>query len=238
MAIHTPETERNIPKESKVNVFLQTWKTLRGLKAPKSTQKLLKLAQRYRVRPEGIEFSPEIRRQMPMWYHIDGDPKLRRLNHSATSRCLRISHGAITVGEIEKLAKVLNDEDHLPTAECPCNRCTRAVVEVNCANPHECFTRVKALLDTLSPKWHPDTKCIEEDDQGMVVLAQTTPFNRLAQVNGSLAKIFRAFTEGEGLNDSPEIQEELNNHNITIITATIDTISFKGTSTTGIGVFF
>lgn len=81
MAFNVPGTERNVPMSTRVNTFLQSWKTMKGTKAPKSIQKMFKITKAFGVRPEGIEFDLRIRREMPMWYHCEANPQIRRLNH-------------------------------------------------------------------------------------------------------------------------------------------------------------
>ena len=200
MAARVPISEQNIEKEMRMNLFLQSWKTYVGNKAPKGLRDLLQTAKKFGVRPEGLILSSEILRQMPIWYHREADKKIRRMNHQNASKCLRIKHLVRTVGDAEQVASSLNDPAHNEDANCLCDNCTEAGNNKGCENPHLCFKRARELLSMIPPKWNPLTGWKENDpaslphpstEKGMITI-------------GGLKDVFRVFTEGQTTNELPE----------------------------------
>ena len=66
MAINLPKSEPNSNIKTKQLVFLQTWKTLPGLKSPNTIKKLFQTTKKFNVRIEGLAFNPMIIAEMPM----------------------------------------------------------------------------------------------------------------------------------------------------------------------------
>src|SRR5271168_5342052 len=79
MAAKVPTSERNVEVGMRRNVFLQSWTTYTGSKVPKCLQSLLLASKKFGVRPEGLVFSEEILRLMPIWLHREADKKIRRM---------------------------------------------------------------------------------------------------------------------------------------------------------------
>ncbi|KAH7873057.1 uncharacterized protein C8R40DRAFT_1051189, partial [Lentinula edodes] len=148
------QVEQNVDQRVKTNFFTQSWNIKKGA-LPDSLQRLLKTAQTFGLRLEGRNISKEIRRSRPIWYHNNADSRIRLLNNSRASECLRSMHNLQTVGQAEDMAKDLETPEHISWNECECRNCVRAAEENGCQHPHNCFTRAKALLDTLEPKWDP-----------------------------------------------------------------------------------
>ncbi|KAJ7183869.1 hypothetical protein C8R46DRAFT_841956, partial [Mycena filopes] len=98
-AARTPQSENGVDPKVRVNPFLQSWKTSCGArsKIKPELKSLLDTAKTFQVRPEGIAFSRDILREMPVWYHREADPGIRRLNHSEPADCLRDRHRVISV---------------------------------------------------------------------------------------------------------------------------------------------
>ncbi|KAF8054841.1 hypothetical protein FPV67DRAFT_1355171, partial [Lyophyllum atratum] len=74
-----------------------------------------------------------------------------------------------------------------------------------CPNPHECFSKAKALLRLLPPKWNPTTApdqdtTIEESDE----MNGWETFERKMLTTGTLANIFRIFTSGTTTGGIPD----------------------------------
>ncbi|KAJ3873072.1 hypothetical protein F5051DRAFT_338259, partial [Lentinula edodes] len=70
IAHHIPKSEMNIENRDKINIFLQSWRTDKS-KLPTDLQNLLTIAEKYGVRMEGLAFSQDIIRQMPIWLCIE-----------------------------------------------------------------------------------------------------------------------------------------------------------------------
>ena len=99
--VKLPSAERDLPKEIRVNVFLQSWKTLTGTRTTKTIRALLKTAQQFNVRVECLQVSPNIQKEMPIWHHKGADPKVHKMLSSQASKCLIKNHHLKTVGEAD-----------------------------------------------------------------------------------------------------------------------------------------
>ncbi|THV01200.1 hypothetical protein K435DRAFT_632724, partial [Dendrothele bispora CBS 962.96] len=123
---------------------------------------LTNTARKYNLRIEGIAFSKEIARQMPIWHHMEADSSIKQLSHTLASKCLKLKHNVRTVGDAEELAKNLEEEEHKPQNNCECQVCKRLKQTMNCTHPHSCMKQAAKLLDTLPQKWDPRADFPEE----------------------------------------------------------------------------
>ncbi|KAF8895864.1 hypothetical protein CPB84DRAFT_1682116, partial [Gymnopilus junonius] len=196
IATNQPTSERNVESEVKFNYFLQSWKTSQVGKIPRTIKGLLTTAKKFGLRPEGLIFSKEIRCSMPIWYHCEANPRLKRMiNRTRASLCLRKQHKIKTVGEMEKVADCLNNPQHEDNEMCQCESCCEAGdIEIDCPRPHECFKRAKQILDTLPPKWHPKTLYPIEEEANNNEQNEIW-FKKDMIINGNLGDTFRIFTE-------------------------------------------
>jgi len=160
-----PATERSVSREVQCNIFMQElWIRLHGKAAPQSMCSLLETSKRFGARIEGLSFLRDILQSMPIWYHWDADPKIRRLNHSKASKCLRTNHNINPVEEMECLAAILNNREHVHDANCLCTGCTEVDEQnIDCDNPHECILRAGRTMDTLPKKWNPEVNFVENE---------------------------------------------------------------------------
>ncbi|THU75953.1 hypothetical protein K435DRAFT_595190, partial [Dendrothele bispora CBS 962.96] len=184
------------------NIFLQSWKTYTSSSKQRIPElKLLTdVASKYNLRIEGVAFSREILRQMPIWYHNQANPRTRYLNSSDASECLRCQHNILTVGEAEDMALILNgrQSQHKPRIDCRCGDCTQIKNHTQCDNPHKCILRARQLLDTLPPKWDPRSELPEDYIRKPApedFNDQWIPFNNQVTTEGNLSDIFRIFTD-------------------------------------------
>lgn len=157
MAENVPKTSNNIDDRVKSNPFLQTWKTKSSVqgKICSDITKLFKTAKEFNVRPEGLAFSRDILRDMPIWYHHAANPKLRRLNHGKVAECLKANHVMMKVGDAERITLLLTETGHIELDKCMCLSCMKMENESNCMHPHSCSCRAKEMIDTLPEKWDP-----------------------------------------------------------------------------------
>jgi exonuclease III len=234
MAAKVPVSERNVEVGMRKNIFLQSWKTYSGSRAPKCLQNLLQTSKKFGVRPEGLLFSREILKLMPIWLHREADKRLRRVNCQDASKCLRTKHMVETVGDAEDVAGSLDNPDHVGDVNCLCESCIVAGDEKGCENPHACFERAKRLLDAIPPKWNPKTGWVDEGrplssiERGMITA-------------GELQDIFRIFTEGQTTNLLPQRSAGPENgaQSIeTVATGAESTLDDAGNKSLGAGVFF
>ncbi|THU99045.1 hypothetical protein K435DRAFT_941360 [Dendrothele bispora CBS 962.96] len=201
-------------------IFLQSWKT----HIPKSSttaatndiKDILRTFKKYGVRQEGLAFSRKITRSMPIWYHRHADKKIRKLNHSEASICLKKNHKIFSVGEASDFVIHLGNLNHQPIANCECLPCVTTRVDTQCHNPNRCMNRAKDLLNTLPSKWDPRQQLPEdyEREQGAVGdYDQWSYFDPTVTTKGELSDSLRTFTHGELCNDLPDTRpyDGLNN---------------------------
>ncbi|KAJ8089863.1 hypothetical protein PM082_018440 [Marasmius tenuissimus] len=116
---------------------------------------MTKTAQKYGVRMEGISFSRETIRNIPIWYHGEAEKRIRRIANSQASQCLRCDHNVKTTGDALDIAEISLNRRHRKRDDCPCEECENLWDKNGCIGPNSCITRAKELLDTLPPKWDP-----------------------------------------------------------------------------------
>ncbi|KAJ7145422.1 hypothetical protein C8R43DRAFT_890587, partial [Mycena crocata] len=133
-------------------------------------------------------------RDMPIWYHREADPGIqsKSMNHMHTSKCLHENHKVIKVRDAENLARCQNVNVHRARSNCACANCTDARHR-GCSNPHECYKKALQLLKKLSESGKPD-------EDGSIL------FDKSITTTGTLADIFRIFTEGEVTNKLPDLR--------------------------------
>ncbi|KAL1661999.1 hypothetical protein GGF50DRAFT_35622, partial [Schizophyllum commune] len=202
-----------IPQERdlRVSPFLQTCKNLERevqnkRKMPSFVRALLKTAKEQGVRLEGLAFSREILRKMPMWYHTYADR--RQMNtlasKSKATECLKDGHKLRTVGDFEEMAAHRSEPEHRQRRRaCACETCERYRNEDKCDFPDACFERAEQFLNTLPGKWdprgeHPEDYEPQRDTRRR--RREQTHFDRAVTTRGELANAFRIFTEGTTCN--------------------------------------
>ncbi|KAF5376294.1 hypothetical protein D9615_008538 [Tricholomella constricta] len=211
LALNVPKTETNVDKRVRHNVFLQSWKSSSSGKAGISAdiRNLQKTAKKFGLRTEGIAFSKDIANMRPIWYHCDASKKIRRLNNGATSECLKSKHRMRTVGDAAQIVLLLEEQTHIRTTNCVCTGCTTQRTTVMCEHPHDCAKKAEALLNTLHEKWDPRRIPMpvegppEENPEDGEAEWSPLPDNMLT--TGSLANIFRIFTQGEKSTGLPRV---------------------------------
>ncbi len=205
MANHVPKHCMPRISELRINPHLQKWKPrARGL--PQELSGMMKAAKRYGLRLEGLAFSKDILKAMPMWDHCYADrTKMSRLTvPSKLLTCLIVSHKARTVGDFATLARFLGGATHRPTRTCMCVNC-RLMREANgCMNPHLCYVRAKELIGTLPHKWNPfESQPGDHEREEMEGIRRVrgneglVPFDRCVTTCGDLGQAFRIFTDKE-----------------------------------------
>ncbi|KAI0822589.1 hypothetical protein BC628DRAFT_1287317, partial [Trametes gibbosa] len=126
----------------------------------------------------------------------------RLATKSAVTTCLKHKHNLRTVGDFESLAANLSNPDHRPTRDCTCRACEHMIAEERCANPHRCFDKAKAFLDTLPSKWDPRCEHPEDYEEKQmnelltVGVTNGQIFDWTVTTYGSVGNIFRIFTDG------------------------------------------
>ncbi|KAH9849296.1 hypothetical protein C2E23DRAFT_710407, partial [Lenzites betulinus] len=196
------EAEGARESEERVNIFTQHWNPKISA-LPRDLKAMIMIARKYGLRQEGLAFTREILRSMPMWDHAQTDMKsMRKLTRrTAAKRCLMTNHRARTVGDFENIAEAIREGEHQPNQRCACKRCEKMIVEDRCSNPHRCMARAKRILDLLPPKWdprgeHPQDHEASERQRAEEEVAEGVAFDRTITTGGAIADTFRIFTEG------------------------------------------
>ncbi|OJT01797.1 Transposon TX1 uncharacterized 149 kDa protein [Trametes pubescens] len=200
-SITTPKDVHPREQGLRVNPFLQNWDPKVRSLCPE-LRALWETAKKYGLRQEGLAFAREILRDMPIWDHAQADKATGRslASRSAATACLKKNHKVRTVGDCERLAAVLNDQQHRSRRNCVCSSCETSIAIEGCSNPHGCYTRAEKILATLPPKWDPRGAHPEdwEDENAAgdgVEDEDATAFDRRVTTHGRLADTFRIFTD-------------------------------------------
>ncbi|KAJ4484643.1 hypothetical protein C8R41DRAFT_706832, partial [Lentinula lateritia] len=182
---------------------------------------------------------------MPIWYHKEADTEIRSINHTTASVCLRTKHRIQTVGDTVALTFRQQNPEHEPTSLCQCKECTGMHEGYNCQHPHGCMNQALKLLNSLPKKWDPRSE-LPEDYQNKPIPTSTlpsgeNPFDTNITTTGSLANIFRIFTDEtiEPINILPKLkpQPRIGEQRITIATDGSCENNDKQNAKAGAGVF-
>ena len=144
---------------ARMNSFLQSWDApTRGARLNilnNNTIRMLKTARKYNVNLAAIRLSPQLRAQLPAWYHPLAKP---RPMTSSQAKCLLQQHNVTTVADLitisERICTPSQVLPHQPLPTCPCNNCTRDRTE-GCLNPHLCAMEAILRIRLIEPKMYP-----------------------------------------------------------------------------------
>lgn len=231
-------------RELRMNVFAQSW-TPKLRELPLELKAMVTVAKKYGLRQEGLAFSRQILRQMPIWAHSQVDRRMMRklAIKSSVTTCLKYKHKVRTVGECEQLAKVLQNRDHMTTNRCVCAGCEEAIANDRCAHPSKCFERAKRLLDVLPPKWDPRGVHPEDYEEEVMKMGEegagdATLFDRRITTSGSLSDTFRIFTDGRPLyNEGLDMRVQPSGGALTVATDGSCIDNGRASARAGAGVF-
>ncbi|KAJ7672041.1 hypothetical protein B0H14DRAFT_2424214, partial [Mycena olivaceomarginata] len=85
-----------VTPESRINPLLQTWSPLiSSLREP--CKSLYKTVKDFNVRIDVLGVSPELKRFLPIWFHVAANSEISKLNNTVASKCLRSTHQVTTV---------------------------------------------------------------------------------------------------------------------------------------------
>ncbi|KAJ3897365.1 hypothetical protein F5879DRAFT_814000 [Lentinula edodes] len=207
IAHHVPKTYDNIDELSKINIFLQSWNTdIRKL--PSDLKEMIKVAKKHNLRLDGVAFSRDTIRQIPLWLHSESK-EIKSKHNNPLSKCLRTNHSIQLVGEAETFANLAQTNRHLDRRNCACSSCTQIRRETKCKNPNRCFRKARELLLLLPPKWNPLHQLPEDHEPTELeqpLLEDGQTFDWRVTTRGDITDAFRIFTEGEKCNTPPDIQ--------------------------------
>ncbi|KAJ3849549.1 hypothetical protein EV368DRAFT_28266, partial [Lentinula lateritia] len=87
-----------------------------------------------------------------------------------------------------------------------CTACTKIRQETECTHPNRCYIQAQELLSLLPQKWNPTGRLPEDYEPKELeksALEHSENFDWRITTQGSLADVFRIFTDGDKCNDLP-----------------------------------
>ena len=93
---------------------------------PATLQRMMQAARKYKVHFSPLALSNDLRRQMPIWFHLNLEEKKNVRVNSAQAICLRTNHGILKVGNMWELAQNTDTEiniRHKKRCNCACESC-------------------------------------------------------------------------------------------------------------------
>ncbi|KDQ32355.1 hypothetical protein PLEOSDRAFT_1034309 [Pleurotus ostreatus PC15] len=239
LAEKVPKSSDKIPRELRINCFLQNWETSRGNgenKNPTELLKMLKVAKKYGTRIEAQNISKKIAEEMPIWFHAGATSRMNQRKDARVIECLRTRHRVKTVSEIVEIERKGQIQNHKPRRNCRCHHCKYMRDEIECENPHACYKKAAEILERLPAKWDPRRIENREVQPGNEI-EDWIKFNNQRQPLEEIKDCLRIFTVGE---IRPETEHRRATNDETIKVATDG--SCKNANTTeakaGAGVFF
>ncbi|OJT14554.1 Transposon TX1 uncharacterized 149 kDa protein [Trametes pubescens] len=200
LAACTPKTVFPRERELRGIPFTQQWRPKMAA-LPLELKAMVKVADKYGLRQEGLAFSRGILRSMPIWGHAQSDQRLMKKlsTASAVTRCLKRNHAMVTVGDCERLLGYASTDGHNPRGRCACAGCEKMIVEEYCTDPGRCLARATALMDLLPSKWDPRGEHPEDYEETQMDVARNEMgdmdvFDRRVTTHGGLGDTFRIFT--------------------------------------------
>lgn len=178
---HVTKNSGAIRPEAQINSFLQTWNpsTTGKTNLPKYLKKLITTAKKQRVSFAAIKLEKHLMKQLPIWYHLGAETKLKKLNNTPISDCLRRNH------KVKTVADTLHAAEHQggynpPENNCECFKCTTDRTN-HCKHPHTCHEAAKKLISTIHPKWNPT---LETPNDGLTLTRHRKKKNEEAKAKG------------------------------------------------------
>lgn len=211
MASAVMAADRAVERKARVNTFLQTWRvsTRAAAGLPETLKRMLKAAEKYGLRANARNPDILLKEQMPVWYHLGRDGRRSAANSSA-SRCLRDKHGVVNVMDCMRVARrTYRLGTHRPVPQCKCDDCTEDRTARDCDNPARCALAARKALECLKPIWRTDNvgpddglsltrRRLDRNHQRRAEKGRVT-FNPSIREAGTLATLFRVFTDAAGL---------------------------------------
>ena len=221
----------NTSQTARTNAFLQTWEPpTRGQRAEKMNDdiiRMLKTAKKYNTHLAAIRITPQLRAQLPAWYHIASAP---RPIGNAASTCLLRNHDVTKVTDLIKTsARERNpnrnpDMPHHNQRFCRCRDCDEDRAK-GCQNPYLCAQEALTRLEQIAPKLNPMTPgnthgnfSLTESRKRRNQLAkernEAILFDPSITTKGSLADCFRIFTNPDQISNLPANRLAANRTNL------------------------
>ena len=147
--------QQNVENRSRINTFLQSWRPNKS-KLPQELKEMLKTAEEFNVKIKTLKPTKDLQNALPIWFYKGGNGLLNVLYSYKEAKCLRTKHKIITTGQLNAIA-LETSNNHKARKNCPCNTCKAIRDKTKCKNPHSCQIAVRKMINTLNPKWNPNT---------------------------------------------------------------------------------
>lgn len=137
---------------------------------PKKMIRMLQTKKKYNVVFDPPAIDKNLRRELPLWYHISGiqnttntqnndTPTTRSVNWAnlKEATCLRQYHLVVTVGDAISAAEPLQSTRHKARRNCICDACKKYCCR-GCENPHLCMMKARKIIAALPTRFRPATE--------------------------------------------------------------------------------
>ena len=223
---------------ARMNVFLQSWDApTRGARLNllnDSISRMLQVARKYHTHLAAIRLSPQLRTQLPAWYH---PLTTHHPMTTAPAKCLLRRHNITLVIDLLNTADRIHtprpERPHQPTPTCECLDCDRDRHE-GCTNPHQCANEALIRICLIEPKMNPLTPASQHGNFSL------TPHRKAANIiakennnqilfdpsitcKNNLAECFRNFTNPDQISNLPAARNYSRRFNIRYQTITVYT---------------
>ncbi|EPS92746.1 hypothetical protein FOMPIDRAFT_1137360 [Fomitopsis schrenkii] len=224
IANHTTKSAKAARPRTKINVFLQDWNanttTRSGL--PVYARNLLNTAKKHNLSLGAIKMDKNLKRKLPLWYHLGADKHLKKLNNTTISDCLREKHGVTTIASLQRAlrgeggcdAPIYGQES--VRDNCTCTTC-QDLRGRGCKHPRRCRQAADRLLHFILPKWNPEdatpgdgltlTRRRKRRNQDMLETSEGDfVFDPSVTEKGELSEAFRVFVEEDTTRHPPALR--------------------------------
>ncbi|KAJ7233673.1 hypothetical protein C8J57DRAFT_981353, partial [Mycena rebaudengoi] len=140
----------------------------------------------------------DVKLQMPIWKHpAVHKPQYENACRRQAATCLRLNHNIKLVRDLQIIATrrtTVQQKPHtinpsgIRRKNCGCRACQRDRVELGCKHPGICIDTAKSLIDSIQPKWSPNSD-INDLVDGLSLTREETELNSQPVRTGEV-KIF------------------------------------------------
>jgi ribonuclease HI len=248
LSVRALGNDQNVAQALRLNPYLQDWKPTRT-QLSDDLKRMIDVGRKYGVQLEGIAIGRTIQRDMVIWYHKKSEVPRTLFNRRPEVECLRKNHKMRLVGEAKKLALRIGSTRRIARRNCNCTACTDTRRECRprrCANPHKCYVRAQAMLDSLEGKWNPMCPQPEDYEGNQQANDEQDPdiveFNPIVTTHGTITDVFRIFTqmeeEPEAGKKAPDTKHPPDPDADPIMVYTDGSASKNGTEEARAGIFY
>ncbi|KAF8998688.1 hypothetical protein BDQ17DRAFT_1247381 [Cyathus striatus] len=131
------------------NFLLQGWPVyLQAETMPKTLQRMLRAADKHKVKFAPTEITPQMKLAMPFWYHLARAPGKNKTYREEYARCQIEVHEFWSMGEMAEHASKNWAPGHINEPMCQCTHCV-ADRRTGCINPIKCRASANRKLKAL-----------------------------------------------------------------------------------------